>query len=126
MEWVWTEKVNGTNIHVIWDGEGIRFTGKTDDAQIPGHLFHNLQQTFTVEKMKATFDGPCCLYGEGFGKNIQSVGRRYISGSTALVLFDCFIGGFWLERHNLENIARKFNIPIVPIVGRVIWCRLWK
>ena len=68
--------------------------------------------------MKATFDGPSCLYGEGFGKNIQSVGRRYISGSTGLVLFDCFIGGFWLERHNLENIAGKFNIPIVPIVGK--------
>lgn len=117
-EWVWTEKVNGTNIRVIWDGVNIKFLGKTDVAQIPGQLLPLLQETFTREKMKTTFDGPCCLYGEGFGKNIQSAGKRYISGSAGFILFDCLIGDFWLERHNLENIAGKFNIPIVPIVGQ--------
>ena len=32
-KWVFTEKVDGTNIRVIWDGKDIFFKGKTDKAQ---------------------------------------------------------------------------------------------
>jgi hypothetical protein len=36
--WVFTEKVDGTNIRVMWDGTYLRFGGKTDNAQIPAKL----------------------------------------------------------------------------------------
>lgn len=117
LEWIWTEKINGMNIRIIWDGSEIRIVGKTDDAEIPRHLLQALQETFTIEKMSFAFNSPCCLYGEGFGNNIQTVGRRYKTNSAYFILFDCLIGNFWLERHNLENIAEKLDIPIVPIMG---------
>ena len=38
-EWVWTEKVDGTNIRVMWDGwKKLSFGGRTDNAQIPTPL----------------------------------------------------------------------------------------
>ena len=45
-QWTWTEKVDGTNIRVIWDGTAIVFGGKTDNAQIPASLVNRLSDTF--------------------------------------------------------------------------------
>ena len=33
--WEFTEKVDGTNIRIIWDGHKVSFAGRTDKAQIP-------------------------------------------------------------------------------------------
>jgi hypothetical protein len=33
-------------------------------------------------------------------------------------LFDALIGGTWLERHNVENVAVTLGISCVPIFGR--------
>ena len=35
IDWICTEKIDGTNIRIMWDGEQVRFGGKTDKAQIP-------------------------------------------------------------------------------------------
>lgn len=40
--WVFTEKVDGTNIRVGWDGNQIIFSGKTDNSQIPATLVNSL------------------------------------------------------------------------------------
>lgn len=45
-KWVFTEKVDGTNIRVMFDGQQITFGGKTDDAQIPAFLVTRLQDAF--------------------------------------------------------------------------------
>ena len=44
--WVWTEKVDGTNIRVVWDGHSVSFGGRTDKAQIPAHLVNKLNELF--------------------------------------------------------------------------------
>ena len=44
--WEWTEKVDGTNIRLIWDGHNVSFAGRTDKAQIPDHLLEKLEQLF--------------------------------------------------------------------------------
>src|SRR5689334_6497289 len=73
LQWVWTEKIDGTNIRIMWDGKTVRFGGKTDDAQIPTSLLSVLQDTFIPEKMSAVFADvtEVCLYGEGYGAKIQ-------------------------------------------------------
>jgi hypothetical protein len=116
-EWVFTEKVDGTNIRVMFDGEKISFGGKTDRAQVPVDLFNHLNEMFSdVEKFKAIFDQPVCLYGEGYGPKIQKGGGNYKSHCD-FVLFDVSVGDFWLERENLEGIAKKLGLDIVPIIG---------
>jgi hypothetical protein len=69
IQWVWTEKIDGTNIRVMWNGAQVRFGGKTDDAQIPAFLLRVLQDRFTAERMKELFPevADVCLYGEGYG-----------------------------------------------------------
>lgn len=120
--WYWTEKIDGTNIRVIFDGETVEFKGKSDNAEIPKPLLKKLAETFTLEKMKSNFINLCetyggvCLYGEGYGKKIQK-GHHYISDDVSFILFDVKVGFFWLERDNLYDIAGKLDIPIVPIMG---------
>lgn len=128
IKWIWTEKIDGTNIRVMWDGFNVTFGGKTDDAQMPPFLLKKLQETFTNEMMGAQFgfgiDSPAkedeirvCLYGEGYGARIQKGGGNYITGDVGFILFDCTVGDWWLNRESLEEIATNLSIQIVPIVG---------
>jgi hypothetical protein len=114
--WVWTEKVDGTNIRVIWDGERVNFGGKTDAAQIPTPLLAHLMETFTPDRLAAALKGPLVLYGEGYGPKIQKGGGRYRS-TPGFILFDALAGDTWLERQTAEEIGESMAVPVVPIVG---------
>ena len=120
IDWICTEKIDGTNIRIMWDGENVRFGGKTDNAQIPTILIASLQDTFTNEKMKACFSDAdnVCLYGEGYGKKIQK-GGNYLPDRADFILFDVKAGEWWLNRDANEDIANKLEIGVVPIMG--IW-----
>lgn len=121
-EWVFTEKVDGTNIRIMWDGWNLEFRGRTDNAQVPGPLMQRLKEQFSRDdffrKWPVVDDaGPhVCLYGEGYGAKIQS-GEKY-SQEQRFVLFDVFIASWWLKRESVEAIAKELDIEIVPIVGQ--------
>jgi len=114
-QWVFTEKVDGTNIRVMWDGEHITFGGKTDNAQLPAPLFQRLHSMFSPIDMATTFDGPACLYGEGYGAGIQKGGKY--SPTPEFVLFDVQVGEWWLLREQVEAVALSLGCKVVPIVG---------
>ncbi len=116
-EWVYTEKVDGTNIRVMYD-DYIRFAGKTNNALLPEKLFEKLVDIFLPQKetFKSIFDSSVCLYGEGYGSKIQKGGERYRQDQS-FVMFDVKIGEWWLSRDSIENIAKKLNIDVVPIIG---------
>lgn len=122
-EWVWTEKIDGTNIRVVWDGFSIRFGGRTNEAQMPVFLMEKLQALFHADKVGPVF-ADCepgtevFLFGEGYGAKIQKGGGRYIPDGCSFILFDVMVGGIYLERHNVEDVAAKLGIGVVPIVGR--------
>jgi len=126
--WEFSEKINGTNIRVIWDGVKPEFKGRTDNAQIPTTLFQRLVELFMVpekiELLKGVFniesDGqfeqPVTLVGEGYGAKIQKGGGNYKPDGVDFALFDVHIG-MWLERFNVEDIAQKLNVGVAPIIG---------
>ena len=117
LPWLWTEKIDGTNIRVIWEGHSdARFMGKTDKATIPGFLLSYLQCTFTTASLAACFAGPAILYGEGYGAKIQKGGELY-RPDVGFILFDVLCEDVWLTRESVEDIAGKLCIPIVPLVG---------
>jgi len=118
-EWTFTEKVDGTNIRVIWNHETrqISFLGKTDNAQIPPFLLKSLDNLFKPNQFQDYFpEISLCLYGEGYGAKIQKAGSNYRLDQS-FVLFDVKINDWWLKREDVEDISRKFNIDVVPIVG---------
>jgi len=114
LDWTWTEKVDGTNIRVHWDGHRVTFGGRTDNAQIPAKLVEVLQRLFTEELFEQSFnDTEVTLYGEGFGAGIQSGG--VYRPDLGFALFDIRIGGFWLKRQDIVDVSNKMGIEYVPL-----------
>jgi len=125
--WVFTEKVDGTNIRVMCPpyhengaAYGVTFGGKTDNAQIPAFLVDRLNTRFhTIEqrrRLAEIFPDGGCLYGEGYGAKIQKGGGNYRVDQD-FVLFDVKVGDWWLQRDAVEDIAAKLELGVVPIVG---------
>lgn len=120
-DWVFTEKVDGTNIRVMVSMAGgpITFGGKTDNASIPAFLAQRLQERFLPQsdQLHAMFPDGGCLYGEGYGARIQKGGGNY-RADPDFVLFDVKVGDWWLQREAVEDVSDKLTLDIVPIIGR--------
>lgn len=115
-EWNFTEKVDGTNIRVHWDGHKVEFGGRTDRAQIPAKLVAVLQNLFPEELFEQQFgETVVTLYGEGYGAGIQKGGGNY-RPTPGFVLFDVRIGDWWLLRDDVLDVAVKMGIDVVPLV----------
>lgn len=121
-EWIWTEKIDGTNIRVFWDGHVVTFGGRTDNAQIPAELVTRLNELFGGEANAQMFeqmfgDKEVMLFGEGYGRKIQKGGGNYIPDGVDFILFDVLVGENYLARENVEDIAQAMGLKVVPIVG---------
>lgn len=115
-EWEFTEKIDGTNVRVLWDGENFKFGGRTDNAQMPIPLLECLGLMFDKAAFKAVFRGSgVTIYGEGFGGKIQN-GGNYNKTETFAV-FDIKIGDWWIQRKDLENLCDDLCLEFVPVVG---------
>lgn len=118
--WEFTEKVDGTNIRVIWDGYKVSFGGRTDKAEIPTHLLEKLNILFGGEVKEQLFEQlfkekEVVLFGEGYGPKIQSCGSSYVD-EVDFILFDVTVNGKYLSRNNVNEIATYFNIKSVPVL----------
>lgn len=119
-EWVFTEKIDGTNIQIHWDGHKVQFGGRTENAQIPTPLVNYLNETFGGEVNEQLFEQKfgetsVTLYGEGYGPKINKGGLY--RNDVSFILFDVLIGDIWLKRESIEDIAKTFGIDAVPILG---------
>jgi len=120
VEWTFTEKIDGTNIRIMWNGHNVVFGGRTDNAQIPSHLVTKLNELFMGTRMEQVFEqvfgeSEAILFGEGYGAKIQKGGGNY-SQSQEFVLFDVKVGEWYLKREDVEDVASKFSLKVVPIV----------
>ena len=117
--WQFTEKIDGTNIRVFWDGHEVSFAGRTDKAQIPTFLLSYLTETFKTSEAEQIFEEkfgetPVMLLGEGYGPKIQK-GHLY-RNDVSFILFDVLICDNYQSRSTVEDIAKAFGIDIVPII----------
>lgn len=119
-EWTWTEKLDGTNVRIGWDGESVRVHGRTDNAQMPVDLMAWIQSKVTASACIERFvprDGEpldVTIYGEGIGPKIQKNGALY--GELRVVVFDINIRGVWLKREAVENTAAALGLSVAPVV----------
>jgi hypothetical protein len=118
LNWIGTEKIDGMNTRVIWDGNSVRVGGRSDNAQMPVRLLNHLQEEYHPWK----FEGypPMIIYGEGYGAGIQKVGSQYIHDGNSFIAFDimetypdgtCRL----MDRANFYRITGELGIPMVPI-----------
>lgn len=125
IDWEFTEKIDGTNIRIYWDGHKVSYYGRTDKAQIPSQLMNRLIELFGGDINEEMFeqkfgDMPVMLIGEGYGAKIQKVGGDYRADND-FILFDVCINGNYQSRESVKEIANYFNIDIVPtiMIGRL-------
>lgn len=116
--WHVTEKIDGTNIRLIWDVDGYQVRGRTDNAQIPGRLFQRLTEICTRidSKVREQFADGVCFYGEGYGLGIQK-GGCYIADGCDFALFDIKVGPWWLKRDDVVAIAQSLGLDMVPHIA---------
>lgn len=117
--WEFTEKIDGTNIRIIWDGHKVEFRGRTDKAQIPSELLNRLLELFGGDANEQIFEQnfgekEIMLIGEGYGAKIQN-GGNYRQDQD-FILFDVVINNNYQSRGTVNEVAKMFNLDVVPIV----------
>lgn len=119
-DWIWSEKLDGTNIRIyLWieseDEEWYTIKGRTDKADIPSPL-HDWIANYLISKrdiLEEVFENKnVVLYGEGVGKKIQKGG---VFGEQHFKMFDIKIGDFWLEKDAVKEIGEKVGIDTPPV-----------
>ena len=120
IDWEFTEKIDGTNIRIYWDGHKVSFYGRTENAQIPQHLVTRLFELFGGNVNEEMFEQKFGemeveLFGEGYGAKIQN-GGDYLDGKVDFILFDVAINGVYQPRESVKDIAEYFNLDLVPTV----------
>ena len=120
IDWEFTEKIDGTNIRICWDGHKVSYYGRTDKAQIPSQLMNRLIELFggniNEEMFEQKFgETQVMLIGEGYGAKIQKGGGDYRQDND-FILFDVRVNDNYLSRENVKDIANYFNIDVVPTI----------
>lgn len=113
IEWIGTEKIDGMNIRVCWDGYDIEFRGRTDRAVIPIKLLEHLKKTFDCHELFEQKFGEkeVILFGEGYGAKIN--GNHLDEKDNKFILFDVMVNGHYLDFEDMCDIADYFGIPHV-------------
>lgn len=111
--------VHNTNISVCWDGHTVTFNGRTERAQIPAPLVNYLKSVFGTNEAEQIFEEkfgetPVILFGEGYGPKIQNGGLY--RPDVSFILFDVLISNNYQPRESVEDIAKAFDIDVVPII----------
>lgn len=121
MEWEWTEKIDGTNVAIYWDGHTVSYHGRTDKTQHPPFLLIKLQEIFGTPEMESKLESlfgekEVILYGEGYGNKIQDCGSGYIPDDVDFILFDIKINGKYLDPVPVTDIVRALGLKEAPLV----------
>jgi len=114
-QWYATEKIDGTNCRIEVGENGYRIGGRTDNAQLHPEMVDVLQ-LFGNRAFHERLGG-LTLFGEGCGPGIQKGGESY-GYKKSFILFDVQVtsSGIFLTRSDVENIASKLNMRVVPRV----------
>ena len=118
--WNVQEKIDGTNIRVIFSAEDWNLTtvfvhGRTDASEVPKHLNNYIEDHFfgrnvsALEKLMPNLDG-IVLFGEGYGPKIQTGGGNY-RDDVGFILFDVWSGTRWSTREEVKQIAEMLALP---------------
>jgi ATP-dependent RNA circularization protein (DNA/RNA ligase family) len=110
--WHVEEKIDGMNIRVFFKNieyrERIDIRGRTDDALLPKKLltyFQDREKDLITKSIE--FCSNFILFGEGFGKGIQSGGSY--RKDQAFILFDVFMNNRWGTHEEVNAMAALFG-----------------
>ena len=117
-DWIFTEKIDGQGIRIIWDGFKVQYDGREDNSSIQADVRRFMDEL--IKTLEPYFEEifrekPCVVYGEVYGGTVQNGNKRY-SPTVKLAVFDVRVGLFWLSWDNVKDVASKLNLETVPYV----------
>ncbi len=117
--WLWSEKLDGTNIRIIVPSQEnpdirIKIKGRDDNSSIPQVLIDWILDWIHREDaiIRDSFVNGAILFCEGVGENIQ---KGHLFGMQHLKLLDIKVGNFWLEKTSIAEIATSLYLDFAPI-----------
>ena len=120
--WQGTEKIDGTNTRIYWDGHRISWGGHTAHSQMQPNVAKYLEETFGTPEMEYLFeqifnDMEVYIFGEAYGAGIQKGGGSYVEDgkSVGFIVFDVNIDGYDLRRKDVDDVAAKLGLMSVPV-----------
>lgn len=118
--WTWREKLDGTNLRIIWDGHRAEYRGRTDRAQFSGPQELFLQKTIETqgfeELLEQTFGNTeAALYAELIGNKIQGNPHKIVG--YEIRVYDAFVAGWWLLPANVDELANSLGLGSAEIIG---------
>ena len=117
--WIGTEKIDGTNTRIYWDGYRFEFGGRQDNSVIQENVMEMLNKTFD-QKMEYIFEQvfgekKVYLFGEAYGPKVQTNGHLY-GNEVKFILFDVNVDGYDLDRNSVNDVADKLGLDAVPVL----------
>lgn len=113
VRWLVSEKVDGMNVRVHFDGYRVEWNGRTEDSDLPIEVENLLQNTFGDSEVifeQVFGNKDVYLFMECYGGKIQ--GGAY-GGKERLIGFDIKVNGIYLDKNIIGNIFANFGIPCV-------------
>lgn len=115
-KWQFTEKIDGTNIRLIWNDKKLSVGGRTDAAQLSTDLVTYLYNSVNPAKLEELFPATnAIIYGEGCGAGVQK--GSYYSKNKHFVVFDVLVNNYWLNWNNVCDVANKLALQTAPFLG---------
>lgn len=111
--WWVSEKMDGTNTRIIWDGYKLVVKGRTNASQLQGYqteLLNELTQNGNYKFDETFGEKEVTIYGETFGGKIQANPHN---ADPQFQVFDINIDGVWLMYDDVKSIAEQLGLDYV-------------
>lgn len=119
--WIFTEKVDGTNFRLGWNGYNLSYAGRTDDSKFSQDQIEFIESNIATKEIEQMLEHifkekSVIIFGELHGGNINN-GYGY-SQTYSFKVFDAIIGDRYITREEIEALCQNLELDIVPIVFR--------
>lgn len=127
-QWRFTEKIDGTNFRIYWDGHKLSYAGRTLSATFSKEQIAYIEKKLVNQNMETVFEQTfmeksVVIYGELYGEKIQSGGDYVRLNGTPLSddeidfqVFDIMIEDVFLTYNSTEELSEQLGFKCVPIV----------
>jgi len=115
--WCGSEKVDGTNTRVQWDGHSFSFGARTDAGDLPKRIREILSQVFNYD-MEVVFEQKFAekeviLFMEGYGGKVQN--GTYLCDEK-IIGYDIMVDNIYLDKNTSKQIFEDLGIEFVPLI----------
>lgn len=122
--WLFTEKINGINFRIHWNGHELSYAGRTDKATFSKEQIEFITANLVNETIETIFEQKfqekvVTVYGELYGVGIND-GGLYVDG-LGFKVFDIEIEDIFLEYNNMISLAAELNYDfvLIAVIGTI-------